>query len=258
MIDKNERNKDMSEEEYQQALDELYKDIPKWEPSEADLYAMFIEFDDPKLQKNFKKGDNIRYARDLAEAIVYLNEYGGFENIVDEGVDKFNQYVKKYLPQNQYGSHLESMKENLDSLNRWYEGLSFEQDARKPYDSSSKEQQVGEQLSFGIDLSKKIEKKDISKELNVEKTVETPKLEKDLETKLQKIESEPVIPMSKRFSREEVSESISNTNRRLPKEDWIRQQRQEERLRDLERRGMYNSFENGVSGDPDYDFDEFD
>lgn len=103
-----------------------------------------------------------------------------------------------------------------------------------------KEQQVGEQLSFGIDLSKKVEKKDMSKELNVQKTLETPKVEKVVEA--EKVKEESVIPMSER----------------LPKEDWIRQKRQEERLRDLERRGMYNSFENGVSGDPDYDFDEFD
>lgn len=235
MIDKNGFNQDfeMSEEAYQQALDEIYKDAPKWEPTEADLYAMFIEFNDPELQENFKEGDDVRYARDLAEAIVYLDEHGGFENTVEQGVDKFNRYVKMYLPQNQFGSYLDSMEENLDSLNRWYERLSFKQDALK---------QNEEQLSFGIDLSKKIEKKDTSKELDAEKTVEIPKPEKDLEVKSKVVESE----------------SVSNMNKRLPKEDWIRKKRQEERLRDLEKRGMYNSFENGVSGDPEYDFDEFD
>lgn len=235
MIDRNGFNQDfeMSEEAYQQALDEIYKDVPKWEPTEADLYAMFIEFNDPELQENFKEGDDVRYARDLAEAIVYLDEHGGFENTVEQGVDKFNRYVKMYLPQKQFGSYLDTMEENLDSLNRWYERLSFEQDALK---------QNEEQLSFGIDLSKKIEKKDTSKELDAEKTVEISNPEKDLEVESKAVESE----------------SVSNTNRRLPKEDWIRKKHQEERLRDLEKRGMYNSFENGVSGDSEYDFDEFD
>lgn len=42
----------------------------------------------------------------------------------------------------------------------------------------------------------------------------------------------------------------------LPKEDYVRQKQQEQRYRDLKTRGLLNSIENGVSGDPDYDFDE--
>lgn len=123
--------------------------------------------------------------------------------------------------------------------------------------------------SFGIDLSKVPEKDNNMSEKEMQKTQKflaskfdvskIPEKSKDAE-RIQKIAKEG----NEKSDSYEGTQSALNAKfdllqeKRLSKEDWIKKTKQEKRMKGLQERGMLNSFEDGVSGDPDYDFDEFD
>lgn len=114
--------------------------------------------------------------------------------------------------------------------------------------------------SFGIDLSKVPEKDNNMSEKEMQKTQELLASKFDVNKASEKSKyAERIQKIAKEDTQAALNAKFDlPQEKRLSKEDWIRKTRQEKRMKDLQERGMLNSFEDGVSGDPDYDFDEFD
>lgn len=223
------------------------------ELSDKDLAAMVIANDD-EFDNEIQE---LRYLSDVSKAIRTIDGDENFKKYTEKGFEKINASLEKF------GVIDEKVTmKNLDV---------YEECIKKEYDIA-----MGKNNSFGVNLNAKPKLPDLDKvadkEANKDKTAEKDTFNK-LMTEMdepENISKKATIPQMDSKMRAEIKaqnnfeknlDTISKAEDEWPKtseeksnQDMIK--KQNERMKKLKEKGMYNDFEDGVSGDSGYDFEE--
>lgn len=223
------------------------------ELSDKDLAAMVIANDD-EFDNEIQE---LRYLSDVSKAIRTIDGDENFKKYTEKGFEKINASLEKF------GVIDEKVTmKNLDV---------YEECIKKEYDIA-----MGKNNSFGVNLNAKPKLPDLDKvadkEANKDKTAEKDTFNK-LMTEMdepENISKKATIPQMNSKMRAEIkaqnnfdkmANEISEAKEEWPKapeeksnQDMIK--KQNERMKKLKEKGMYNDFEDGVSGDSGYDFEE--
>lgn len=159
------------------------------------------------------------------DEIRYMQELAKSIMVLEEH-GGFKPYVEQGLEKlaTCHGMYLPDKSINLHDMKSYYDMVSKEV-----------ERLNNENTSFGINLNKSIEKTDgIDFSKNMEKNDKVKENENDLFE-----------------GYDDIKEFLDNYEEN---QEFLKESREKE----LAKRGMLNSFEDGVSNNPDFDFDEFD
>lgn len=232
------------------------------ELSDKDLAAMVIANDD-EFDNEIQE---LRYLSDVSKAIRTIDGDENFKKYTEKGFEKINASLEKFgvidekVTMKNLDVYEECIKKEYDIAmgknNSFGVNLNAKPklpDLDKVADKEANKDKIAEKDTFNKLMTEMDEPENISKKATISQMNSKMRAEIKVQNNFDKMANE-ISEAKEEWPKTPEEKSNDNFNNFIKDQDMIK--KQNERMKKLKEKGMYNDFEDGVSGDSGYDFEE--